>query len=91
LFPLAIGTSQAAAELAWQGAMLHLLAHGFAKAAMFLSVGTLVFAIGHGKISDLAGVSHRVPLSLFAFGLSAVSLMGLPPSGGFNAKWLMLQ
>ncbi|MFU8783410.1 complex I subunit 5 family protein [Aliidiomarina sp.] len=91
LFPLTIGTTAVAAGLAWQGTMLHLLAHGFAKAAMFMSVGTLVLAIGHGKVSDLAGVSHRIPISLFAFGLSAVSIMGLPPSGGFNAKWLLLQ
>ncbi|RUO18713.1 complex I subunit 5 family protein [Aliidiomarina haloalkalitolerans] len=91
VFPLSIGTSAAAAELAWQGTVLHLLAHAFAKAAMFLSVGTLVLAIGHQGIKDLAGVSHRVPLALFSFGLSAVSLMGLPPSGGFNAKWLLLQ
>jgi len=32
-----------------------------------------------------------MPLALFAFGLSGVSLMGLPPSGGFSAKWLLLQ
>lgn len=91
LFPLSVGTNAAAAELAWQGTVLHLLAHAFAKAAIFLSVGTLVLALGHQSIKDLAGVSHRVPLALFAFGLSAVSLMGLPPSGGFNAKWLLLQ
>lgn len=90
-FPLAFGTAEHAASLAWQGTLLHLLAHGFAKAAMFLSVGTLVLAIGSTSIKDLAGISRQVPMSLFAFGLSAVSLMGLPPSGGFNAKWLMLQ
>lgn len=91
LFPLAIGVSEAAATMAWQGTILHLLAHAFAKAAMFLSVGTLVLAIGHGRIADLGGVSQHMPMALFAFGLSAVSLMGLPPSGGFNAKWLLLQ
>ncbi|WP_194756885.1 complex I subunit 5 family protein [Aliidiomarina indica] len=91
LFPLAIGVSEAAAHLAWQGTVLHLLAHAFAKAAMFLAVGTLVLALGHGRINDFGGVSQRNPVALFAFGLSAVSLMGLPPSGGFNAKWLLLQ
>ncbi|MCC5879355.1 MAG: oxidoreductase [Idiomarina sp.] len=91
VFPLATGTSPAAAMLAWQGGMLHLVAHAFAKAAMFLSVGTLVLAVGSKQISALAGISTRIPLSLFAFGLAGVSLMGLPPSGGFNAKWLMLQ
>lgn len=91
VFPLAIQTGQAAAQLAWQGTLIHLLAHGFAKAAMFLSVGTLVVSAARKGIADLAGVSREVPLALFAFGLSAVSLMGLPPSGGFNGKWLLLQ
>lgn len=91
LFPLAIGTSSEAAALAWQGSMLHLLAHGFAKAAMFLAVGTLVLAVKHDRLEGLAGISSKRPLALFAFGLAGVSLMGLPPSGGFNAKWLMLQ
>ncbi|RUO26324.1 hydrogenase 4 subunit B [Aliidiomarina minuta] len=91
LFPLAIGVSAISATLAWQGTMFHLLSHGFAKAAMFLSVGTLVLAVGKKGLDDMAGISRQLPLSLFAFGLSAISIMGLPPSGGFNAKWLLLQ
>lgn len=91
LFPLAIGVPAISATLAWQGTMLHLLSHGFAKAAMFLSVGTLVLAVGKKGLNDMAGISRQLPLSLFAFGLSAISIMGLPPSGGFNAKWLLLQ
>jgi len=36
-------------------------------------------------------VAHRLPLTLSAFGLAGISLMGLPPSGGFIAKWLLLE
>ena len=32
-----------------------------------------------------------MPITMFAFGLGGLSLMGLPPSGGFAAKWLLLQ
>lgn len=91
IFPLATVANADATMLAWQGGMLHVFAHAFAKAAMFLSVSTLVLAVGSNKISALAGISSHIPLSFFAFGLASVSLMGLPPSGGFNAKWLMLQ
>lgn len=91
VFPLVTGASAEAAQLAWQGSMLHVIAHGFAKAAMFLAAGTLVLALGAQRLQDFAGVSRTMPLSLFAFGLAGVSLMGLPPSGGFNAKWLLLQ
>ncbi|MCC5854303.1 MAG: oxidoreductase [Idiomarina sp.] len=91
LFPLALNTTEAAAHLAWQGTLMHLLAHGFAKGAMFLAVGTLVLAARSTQLSDLAGISRKLPMALFAYGLAAVSLMGLPPSGGFSAKWLLIQ
>ncbi len=90
-FPLAVGTGASAAALATQGMLLHLVAHALAKSAMFLASGTLIASVGRGGVSDLAGVGRHMPMSLFAFGLAGVSLMGLPPSGGFNAKWLLLQ
>src|SRR5690554_5423250 len=40
---------------------------------------------------ELAGNSRRLPLALMTFGVAAVTLMGLPPSAGFTAKWLLLQ
>lgn len=91
LFPLATGAHPSAAAAAWQGSMLHLIAHAFAKAAIFLSIGTLVASLGSKQLRALTGTSMHMPVSLMAFGLASVSLMGLPPSGGFNAKWLLLQ
>lgn len=91
LFPLVFGAGEAAAQLARQGVALHLVSHALAKAAMFLAAGNLVLGVGDGRIAALAGVSRYLPVSLFSFGLAAVSVMGLPPSGGFAAKWLLLQ
>ncbi len=89
-FPLVTGTSPEAARLAWDGTLMMLIAHALAKAALFLSAGNLILAIGSPQISHMVGVSRFRPLSLFSFGLAGVSLMGLPPSGGFTAKWLLL-
>lgn len=91
LFPLATGVSPVAAQLAWEGGWLHLIAHGLAKAAMFLAAGNLVLAMGRGDLAGLHGVGRFLPFSLLGFGLAGVSIMGLPPSGGFTAKWLLLQ
>jgi formate hydrogenlyase subunit 3/multisubunit Na+/H+ antiporter MnhD subunit len=88
---LALLLSGSAPALAWDGLMLQLVAHALAKSAMFLAAGTLIAAVGSYRVADLSGVSRHMPLALFAFGLSGVSLMGLPPSGGFSAKWLLLQ
>lgn len=90
-FPLATGTSSEAAQLALEGTWLMLLAHALAKAAMFLSAGNLIIAVANPQITYLVGIGRFRPLSLFSFGLAGVSLMGLPPSGGFTAKWLFLQ
>jgi multicomponent Na+:H+ antiporter subunit D len=90
-FPLVTGTSiTEAATLAWDGTLLMLVAHALAKAALFLSAGNLILAVGSTQISHLVGISRFRPMSLFSFGLAGVSLMGLPPSGGFTGKWLLL-
>ncbi|MGM0693460.1 MAG: complex I subunit 5 family protein [Pseudomonadota bacterium] len=90
-FPLLAGTSAAVATLAWQATWLQLAGHALAKAAMFLAAGNLVLAVGHSRLRDLAGTSRQLPLSLMTFGLAALTLIGLPPSAGFTAKWLLLE
>jgi multicomponent Na+:H+ antiporter subunit D len=50
----------------------------------------LVRAAGGDTIEALAGSATRRPVAVFAFGLAAVSLVGLPPTGGFVAKWYLL-
>ncbi|MCS0495559.1 NADH-quinone oxidoreductase subunit J [Ancylobacter sp. MQZ15Z-1] len=78
------------ATIGWTGGMLQLVSHALAKAAMFLAAGLIAEALGHDRIDELAGAGRAVPVSLFAFGLAGLSLMGLPPSGGFIAKLLLL-
>ncbi|WP_295881586.1 proton-conducting transporter membrane subunit [uncultured Thiohalocapsa sp.] len=86
-FPLAVAGGAAA----WTGALYLALAHGLAKAAMFLSAGSLLRFGGHDRIAELDSAVHRLPLTLTAFALAGVSIMGLPPSGGFIGKWLLLE
>lgn len=82
----------AAAGMAGWGAAIYLaLSHALAKAAMFLAVGNIQRFGGHDQISDLDRVAQRLPLSTGAFALAGVSIVGLPPSGGFVGKWLLLQ
>jgi multicomponent Na+:H+ antiporter subunit D len=84
VFPLA-------GALAWKGALYQLLSHGLAKAAMFLAAANLLAVFGTDRLDRLAGADRRAPVSLFAFALGGVSIMGLPPSGGFLAKWMLLE
>ena len=90
LFPLATLVPSLAADSALQGGVMQAVAHGLAKAAMFAAAGSMIVATGRDDISRLGGVGARLPLTLFTFGLAGVTLMGLPPSAGFSAKWLLL-
>jgi len=72
------------------GVICFVLAHASAKAAAFLSAGNILHALSDDRLSALRGLMHSLPLTVAAFGLAGVSLVALPPSGGFIAKWLML-
>jgi formate hydrogenlyase subunit 3/multisubunit Na+/H+ antiporter MnhD subunit len=89
MFPL-VGPT-ASGRSAWAGGILQAVSHALAKAAMFLAAGLVAKALGHDRIASFAGIGRALPMTLFAFGLGGLSLMGLPPSGGFAAKWLLLQ
>ncbi len=92
MFPLAAASAGAGiwGAIAWTGGALHLVSHALSKAAMFMAAGVIAETLGHDRIAQLSGVGRIVPISVFAFGLGGLSLMGLPPSGGFVAKVMLL-
>jgi multicomponent Na+:H+ antiporter subunit D len=91
LLPLTAPTVDPGARLlAWHGGLYHAVSHALAKAAMFLAAGNIARALGSDRIVGVSGVATNLPVSTYAFGLAGMSLAGLPPSGGFVAKWMML-
>ena len=93
IFPLAGGDQigHPWGNSAWTGGVLQAISHAFAKAAMFMAAGLVYEALGHDRIADFRGAARALPLTFLTLGLGGLSLMGLPPTGGFEAKWLMLQ
>jgi formate hydrogenlyase subunit 3/multisubunit Na+/H+ antiporter MnhD subunit len=90
IFPLASGLHAWTAD-GWNGGLMQVLAHAFAKAAMFLAAGLIYESLGHDRIAKFAGAARAMPMTFLTLGLGGLSLMGLPPSGGFAAKWLLLR
>jgi multicomponent Na+:H+ antiporter subunit D len=76
---------------AWTGAFFQLLAHALAKSAMFLAAGAVLLALGTDRLAAMHGTAGRMPMTTFTLGLAGVTLIGLPPSGGFIGKWLLLK
>lgn len=75
---------------ALEGAVMHMLAHACAKAALFMAAGNVLYLMGRDEIADVARAARALPWSMAAFGVGGASLIGLPPTGGFIAKWLLL-
>ncbi len=92
LFPLAFTNSslEMFGDAAVAAVTYFIIAHALAKAAMFLAAGNILVSCGHDEINNLNGLARHQPLALFTFAIAGVSLIGLPPSGGFIAKWLLL-
>lgn len=92
LISLAFGLSAAnPAAIAWTGAVTLMLAHGLAKAAMFMAAGRIVEEVGHDRIAELDRSPRRPTLAQFSFALAAISLIGLPPTLGFAGKWQLME
>ncbi len=92
LFPIVAGAMDAGGAYqleAAKGTVYHVLSHALAKASLFLSAGLVMTAAGSDRLRDMRGLAERLPLTIFTMALAGVSLMGLPPSGGFIAKWLI--
>lgn len=89
VFPLA-DTGTEVLAIAVGGVLLHALSHGLAKAALFLGAGSLMERFGHGEIAGMTGAARSVPVLTATVALAGVTMMGLPPSGGFGSKWQLI-
>ena len=90
MFPLAFGVGAAEMGGAQTAGTLQAISHATAKAAMFMAVGLIYKGLGHDRIGSLAGVGRLLPISVLTFVLAGLALTGLPPSGAYVAKKLML-
>lgn len=86
-FPLSRGLG---AGPALAGAATFALAHALAKSALFLAAGSILHALPSDRLDRLGGLGARMPLTASALGLASVSIVALPPSGGFAGKWFLL-
>ncbi len=72
------------------GAALHIVAHAFGKITLFFAAGSIYTASHKTEISQLNGIGHRMPWTMGAFTIGALSMIGIPPAVGFISKWYVL-
>jgi len=91
MFPLVLlAVTPEAGAVALTGGMLQAVSHATAKAAMFMAAGLIYASLGHDRVSELTGLARTMPMTVAAFALGGFALIGLPPSSGFVAKWLLV-
>ena len=69
------------------GGIMHLAMHAFGKITLFFCAGAIYVASKKKYISQMDGLGRQMPITFTAFFLGALSIIGLPPLGGFISKW----
>jgi len=72
------------------GGMMHIAMHAFGKITLFFCAGAIFVATGTKNISDMTGIGRRMPVTLICFLIGSLSVIGLPPGGGFISKWYLV-
>ena len=76
--------------LAEVGAAMHMLAHAFGKITLFFAAGAIYTASKKTELWQLDGIGRRMPVTMTAFTIGALSMIGVPPTAGFISKWYIL-
>jgi multicomponent Na+:H+ antiporter subunit D len=71
------------------GGLVHVANHALMKAALFLALGAVFYRIGSVRLGDLAGIGRRMPLTMAAFVVAGLGLVGTPGTSGFISKWYL--
>jgi len=76
-------------DMGYKGAILQVMAHGFVKCGLFLCAGAIIYKTGKTKVSQLRGIGKQMPVTMVCYTILSLSLIGIPPTGGFAAKWYL--
>jgi multicomponent Na+:H+ antiporter subunit D len=75
--------------LAAIGGLTHLIHQGIMKITLFLAAGNFAEAHGVKKVSAMNGMGRLMPVSMGAFTIGALGMIGIPPLAGFLSKWYL--
>jgi multicomponent Na+:H+ antiporter subunit D len=71
------------------GGGMHLVMHAFGKITLFYCAGAILVAAHKSEVSEMGGLGRTMPLTMAAFLIGSLSIIGLPPMGGLWSKWYL--
>ncbi len=78
-----------ASPLGLTGGIVHIFNHAMMKGALFLVMGCVAYRIGACRLGSMAGIGRRMPVTMAAFVVAGLSLVGVPGTVGFVSKWYL--
>ena len=72
------------------GGLLHIINHAFMKGCLFQIAGGIRYQTGTWDIKRFAGLGRKMPWTMAAFTVAALSMIGIPPACGFFSKWYLV-
>ena len=72
------------------GSSMHIAMHAFGKITLFFCAGAILVSLHKSKISDMRGIGRQMPLTMIAFFIASLSIIGVPPAGGTWSKWYLM-
>ena len=76
---------------AFAGALLHTAVHALTKSGLFLTAGVFLYKYGYTRVEQLAGLGKKMPVLMWCYTFFALTLIGIPPTGGFLSKWYLAE
>ena len=77
--------------LALEGAIYQAVFHAIAKNALFMATGAIIYQTHLTQVSQLRGIGGPYSITMWCFTLASLSLVGIPPTGGFVSKWFLAE
>jgi len=70
--------------------IVHMFNHALAKGALFLAVACLATRVDMLRLDNIRGIAKHMPLTMMAFVVAGLSLIGVPGTAGFISKWYLI-
>ena len=80
-----------AVPAAYIGFVFQIISHAITKSCLFMIAGGIKYKTGNTEIDNFNGLYKRMPIISVAFTIAALSMIGIPITSGFFAKWYLLE